>query len=39
LLGHPDCASLLEQNLAEEIDADKSLSEIAEGSVNQRAPA
>ena len=39
LLGHPDCASLLEQNLAEEIAADKALSEIAEGSVNRRAAA
>ena len=39
LLGHPDCASLLEQNLAEEVAADKALSEIAEGSVNQRAAA
>jgi ferritin-like metal-binding protein YciE len=39
LLGHPDCASLLEQNLAEEIEADKALSAVAESGVNQRAAA
>lgn len=39
LLGRPDCASLLEQNLAEEIAADRALSAIAESGVNQRAAA
>lgn len=39
LLGHPECASLLQQNLEEEIAADKALSEVAEGGVNQRAAA
>jgi ferritin-like metal-binding protein YciE len=39
LLGRPDCASLLEQNLVEEVAADKALSAIAESGVNQRAAA
>jgi ferritin-like metal-binding protein YciE len=39
LLGRPDCASLLEQNLSEEIAADKMLSALAESGVNQRAAA
>jgi ferritin-like metal-binding protein YciE len=39
LLGRPDCASLLEQNLAEETAADRALSAIAESGVNQRAAA
>jgi len=39
LLGRPECAELLQQNLAEEIAADKALNELAEGGVNQRAAA
>ena len=39
LLGRPDCARLLEQNLAEEVAADKALTAIAEGGVNERAAA
>ncbi len=39
LLGKPECARLLEQNLAEEVATDKALSQIAESGVNQRAAA
>ena len=39
LLGKPECASLLEQNLEEERAADRALNELAEGGVNQRAAA
>ena len=39
LLGRPNCARLLEQNLAEEVAADKALTAIAEGGVNERAAA
>lgn len=39
LLGRLECASLLEQNLEEEVAADKALSAIAESGVNQRAAA
>ncbi len=39
LLGRPECASLLEQNLEEEVAAGKALSAIAESGVNQRAAA
>ena len=36
-LGRPDCASLLEQNLAEEKAADKKLTQVAETRVNRMA--
>jgi len=36
-LGRPDCAQILDQNLAEEKAADKKLTEIAEGRVNRKA--
>ncbi|MDR3460815.1 MAG: ferritin-like domain-containing protein [Beijerinckiaceae bacterium] len=39
LLGRPDCAKLLEQNLAEEKATDTALNAIAEGGLNQRAAA
>ena len=39
LLGKPECASLLQQNLEEERAADRALNELAEGGVNQRAAA
>ncbi len=39
LLGHPECASLLEQNLKEEVAADQALGAVAESGVNQRAAA
>jgi ferritin-like metal-binding protein YciE len=38
-LGRDDCASLLEENLKEEIAADKKLTEIAESGVNAQASA
>jgi ferritin-like metal-binding protein YciE len=37
LLGRPDCAHLLEQNLIEEKAADKKLSDLASSSVNRKA--
>jgi ferritin-like metal-binding protein YciE len=37
LLGRPDCAHLLEQNLAEEKNADKKLTELASSYVNRKA--
>ena len=36
-LGRNDCASVLEQNLAEEKAADKKLTSLAEGSINRKA--
>jgi len=36
-LGRPDCAELLQQNLAEEKSTDEKLTKIAESGVNQRA--
>lgn len=39
LLGREDAANLLEQNLQEELETDKTLSQVAEGGVNQRAAA
>lgn len=36
-LGRPDCARLLEQNLAEEKATDQKLSKLAEGSINRKA--
>ena len=36
-LGRSDCASVLEQNLAEEKAADKKLTSLAEGSINRKA--
>jgi ferritin-like metal-binding protein YciE len=38
-LGHADCASVLEQTLAEEKAADKKLTALAEGDINRRAAA
>jgi len=38
-LGRPDCASVLQQNLAEEEATDKKLTQIAEGGVNSMAAA
>jgi ferritin-like metal-binding protein YciE len=36
-LGRSDCASVLEQNLAEEKAADKKLTTLAEGGINRKA--
>jgi len=36
-LGRPDCASVLEKNLAEEKAADKKLTTLAEGGINRKA--
>jgi ferritin-like metal-binding protein YciE len=37
MLGRPDCASVLEQNIVEEKAADKKLTAIAESRVNRKA--